>query len=153
MLAPWPTGQDPAPLIALARDALSERGEGFDVGASCGHAALPGDAPDTAEALRVADRRLYAEKNSGRISARVQSAGVLRRALNEWDAELGEHIDDVAALAAGVGRHLGLDDDEVERVATAAELHDIGKIAIPGRSCASRARSTITSGRSCAATR
>jgi diguanylate cyclase (GGDEF)-like protein len=131
VLAPWPAGQDPAPLIARGRDALSERGEGFNVGASCGHAALPGDAPDTAEALRVADRRLYAEKNSGRISARVQSAGVLRRALNEWDAELGEHIDDVAALAAGVARHLGLDDDEVERVATAAELHDIGKIAIP----------------------
>ncbi len=56
---------------------------------------------------------------------------MLRRALEAWDAELGEHTGDVAALAAGVARRLGLDDDEVERVATAAELHDIGKIAIP----------------------
>ena len=30
-----------------------------------------------------------------------------------------------------MARRLGLDDDEVERIATAAELHDIGKIAIP----------------------
>ena len=66
-----------------ARTALSEDGEGFMIGASAGHAALPGDAEDAEEALRVADRRLYAEKNSGRISARLQSAGVLRSALNE----------------------------------------------------------------------
>ena len=30
-----------------------------------------------------------------------------------------------------MARRLGLDDDEVERIATAAELHDVGKIAIP----------------------
>ncbi len=37
----------------------------------------------------------------------------------------------VATLAADVARRLGLDEDEVERVVIAAELHDIGKIAIP----------------------
>ena len=120
-----------AALVACARAALSEEGEGFNVGASCGHALLPTEAPDGAEALRVADRRLYAEKQGGRVSARVQSARVLRRALDEWDAELGEHTGDVAELARGVARRLELDDDEVERIATAAELHDVGKIAIP----------------------
>jgi two-component system cell cycle response regulator len=131
VLAPWPAGEDPAPLIDRARAALTEQGEGFSVGASCGHAALPADAPSAADALRVADRRLYAEKHSGRVSARVQSAGVLRRALDEWDADLGLHVDDVAGHAAAVAQHLGLDEEEVERVATAAQLHDIGKIAIP----------------------
>jgi two-component system cell cycle response regulator len=131
VLGPWPAGESPESLIERARDALSEEGDGFRVGASCGHALLPDEAPDAAEALRVADRRLYAEKNSGRISARIQSAQVLRRALEAWDAELGEHTGDVAVLASRVARRLGLDDDEVERIATAAELHDIGKIAIP----------------------
>ena len=79
----------------------------------------------------MADRRLYAEKNSGRVSARLQSAGVLRSALSEWDPELGGHADDVVEIAVQVARHLGLDEDEIERVAIAAELHDIGKIAIP----------------------
>ena len=68
-------------LIARARAALCEVGEGFKVGASCGHALLSVEAHDAVEALRVADRRLYAEKNSGRVSARAQSARVLRRAL------------------------------------------------------------------------
>ena len=131
VLAPWPAAEPPTALLERARAALCEDGEGFTVGASCGHAALPADASNAADALRVADRRLYAEKNSGRVSARAQSARVLRRALNECDATLGEHVDDVAGLAACVAQRLGLDHDEVERVATAAELHDIGKIAIP----------------------
>jgi diguanylate cyclase (GGDEF)-like protein len=131
VLGEWPAGEPTDPLVERARAALSEEGDGFKVGASCGHARLPDEAPDAAEAMRVADRRLYAEKNSGRVSARIQSAQVLRRALEAWDAELGEHTGDVAALAAQVARRLGLDDDEVERIATAAELHDVGKIAIP----------------------
>jgi two-component system cell cycle response regulator len=131
VLGAWPAGEPPDPLIARARTALSEEGDGFKVGASCGHALLRGEAPDAVEALRVADRRLYAEKNSGRVSARIQSAQVLRRALEAWDAELGEHTGDVAALASQVARHLGLEGDDVERIATAAELHDVGKIAIP----------------------
>jgi two-component system, cell cycle response regulator len=131
VLAARPRDEAPTRLIDLARAALSEQGEGFDVGASCGYVLLPDEAQSGADALRIADRRLYVEKHSGRVSARLQSARVLRRALDEWDPELGEHVDDVAGLAARVARRLGLDADEVERVATAAELHDIGKIAIP----------------------
>jgi two-component system cell cycle response regulator len=131
VLAGWPAGEPLDPLIDRARSALSEEGDGFKVGASCGHALLGEEAPDSAEALRVADRRLYAEKNSGRVSARIQSAQVLRRALEAWDSELGEHTGDVAALATRVARRLGLDDDELERIGTAGELHDVGKIAIP----------------------
>jgi diguanylate cyclase (GGDEF)-like protein len=131
VLAPWPAGEPPEPLIERARAALTERGDGFAIGASAGHAAMPGDADAPDEALRVADRRLYADKNSGRVSARLQSAGVLRSALSEWDPELSGHADDVVEMARQVAQHLGLDEDEVERVAIAAELHDVGKIAIP----------------------
>ena len=131
VLAAWPADRPPGPLLERARAALSEQGEGFSIGASAGHAALPADAEDAEEALRVADRRLYAEKYSGRVSARLQSAGVLRIAMSEWDPELTGHTDEVAVLAAEVARRLGLDEDEVERMAIAAELHDIGKIAIP----------------------
>ena len=131
VLAAWPAGRRPDRLVERARTALSEEGEGFMIGASAGHAALPGEAEDAEEALRVADRRLYAEKNSGRISARLQSAGALRGALNEANPELAGHTDEVVTLAMEVARRLDLDEDEIERVAIAAELSNIGKIAIP----------------------
>ena len=131
VLAPWPADRPPGALLETARTALSEQGDGFTVGASAGYAALPADARDAEEALRVADRRLYAEKNSGRVSARLQSAGVLRGALTEYDPELSGHNEEVAALAVTLAERLAMDEDEIERVAVAAELHDIGKIAIP----------------------
>jgi two-component system, cell cycle response regulator len=131
VLAAWPADQAPDALVQRAHAALCERGDGFAIGASAGYAMLPGDADDADEAMRVADRRLYAEKNSGRMSARLQSAGVLRSALSEWDPELAGHTNEVAALAIQVARSLGLDEDDIERVVIAADLHDIGKIAIP----------------------
>jgi two-component system, cell cycle response regulator len=131
VLAPWDADREPDTLIELARAALSSDGDGFKVGASCGFARIPAEGVEAAEALRVADRRLYAEKNSGRISALAQSKSVLLRAVDEWDADLGARGEAVARLAAGTARELGLDDEAIERVATAAELHDIGKIAIP----------------------
>ena len=127
-----PPSEPPTALIERARAALCEQGEGFTVGASCGHAALPAEASNAADALRVADRRLYAEKNSGRDLARGSRARACcdGRSTNAT-RDARRHVDDVARLAARVAQRLGLDHDEVERVAIAAELHDIGKIAIP----------------------
>jgi diguanylate cyclase (GGDEF)-like protein len=131
VLAPWFAERPPDRLIEIARSALSAVGDGFQVGASCGYARIPAEGIEASEVLRVADRRLYAEKNSGRVSALAQSKSVLLRAVGEWDADLSAHGEAVAQLAAGTARELGLDDEEIERIATAAELHDIGKIAIP----------------------
>ena len=131
VLAPWDADRAPDELIDRTRLALSTHGDGFKIGASCGFARIPEEAVEASEALRVADRRLYSEKNSGRISALAQSKSVLLRAVGEWDAELSAHGEAVARLAAGTARELGLDDEDIERIATAAELHDIGKIAIP----------------------
>jgi two-component system cell cycle response regulator len=56
---------------------------------------------------------------------------VLLRALAERNPDLGEHISGVAAMAEAVARRLGLDDEQVDQVRNAAELHDVGKVAIP----------------------
>jgi HD-GYP domain-containing protein (c-di-GMP phosphodiesterase class II) len=44
---------------------------------------------------------------------------------------LERYLDGVARLAAAVGRRLGLDAEEQDVLVRAAELHDIGKVAIP----------------------
>jgi diguanylate cyclase (GGDEF)-like protein/putative nucleotidyltransferase with HDIG domain len=57
----------------------------------------------------------------------------LAMALLERDRYTGEHSESVVEMARSVASTLGLDDLEVERVAMAALLHDIGKVAIPDR--------------------
>jgi diguanylate cyclase (GGDEF)-like protein/putative nucleotidyltransferase with HDIG domain len=57
--------------------------------------------------------------------------GALALALSERDRGTGEHAEKVVALAGAVARRMNLDAEEVERIAAAALLHDIGKVAVP----------------------
>jgi diguanylate cyclase (GGDEF)-like protein len=126
-----PGGDDPSALVESAAAALSESGEGFTIGCSYGSILLPEEAVEPAEALRIADQRMYAQKNAGRMSAGRQSKDVLLRALAERSPTLGGHLSGVADLAERTARRLGLPTAEVERIRHAAELHDVGKVAIP----------------------
>lgn len=119
------------PVIETAAAALSEQGDGFNIGCSFGAVSLPRETTDPDEALRLADQRMYAAKNAARESAGDQITNALWRALRERDAALGSHVDDVASLAEAVARRLALSDADVNLVSAAAKLHDIGKIAIP----------------------
>jgi diguanylate cyclase (GGDEF)-like protein len=118
-------------LVVLAIASLSEQGDGFDIKAGCGVVLLPEEANEVAVALRVADQRLYANKQGGRRSAGRQSTDVLLRALSERSPELGSHLHDVAELAGQVAARMGMADEEIDHLLQAAELHDVGKMAIP----------------------
>jgi diguanylate cyclase (GGDEF)-like protein len=115
----------------LAPAALVERGDGFEVTSSYGAVVIPEEATGSGEALLIADQRMYAHKNSGRATARRQSTDVLLRALAERHPTLEGHLGGVAHLAEAVGRHLGLEGEALDHVRVAAELHDVGKVAIP----------------------
>ena len=118
-------------LVLGAAGALSEHGEGFDIGCSYGAIELPREADDVAEALRIADQRMYAQKNAGRTSASRQSKDVLLRALAERNPELRAHLTGVADLAEATALRLAISHEIVEQVRHAAELHDVGKVAVP----------------------
>jgi diguanylate cyclase (GGDEF)-like protein len=124
------TGESHDPMVHGAASALSEHGDGFSIGCSHGAIALPLEADDAIEALRIADQRMYANKHAGRMSAGRQSKDVLLRALAERDPGLGTHAETVA-MAAATAEALGLTPDEIENVRHASELHDVGKVAIP----------------------
>jgi diguanylate cyclase (GGDEF)-like protein/putative nucleotidyltransferase with HDIG domain len=55
----------------------------------------------------------------------------LALALTERDRYTGEHSNAVIEMSAAVARYMGLRATEVERIRSAALLHDIGKVAIP----------------------
>jgi diguanylate cyclase (GGDEF)-like protein len=116
---------------AVSAAALRERGEGFAIAAAHGAVAIPAEAPTPEAALHIADLRMYSLKNSARPSSGIQSRDVLVRALAELRPQLGEHIDAVTVLAEDVARRLELPAHMVEQVGHAAQLHDVGKIAIP----------------------
>jgi diguanylate cyclase (GGDEF)-like protein len=120
-----------SPQVAAASAALSECGEGFDISASLGLVRLPEDADDTAVALQLADERMYSQKGSRRASAKRQTRDILLQVLGEREPALRDHMDHVAEYAAATARELGLTGELVDEIARAAELHDIGKIAIP----------------------
>jgi diguanylate cyclase (GGDEF)-like protein len=112
--------------------ALHERGEGFEVASSHGTVILPAEAGDPARALQLADQRLYAQKGVRRRQSTTQQVrDVLLQMVTERTPELRDHIDHVALFAQGVGRRLGLRAHELHDLVRAAELHDIGKMAIP----------------------
>jgi diguanylate cyclase (GGDEF)-like protein len=118
-------------VVAGAARALSERGEGFAVTAASGSVLMPSEAATTAEALRLADQRMYVDKAGSRGSAGEQSAGVLLRALAERHPRLGDHVAGVSDLAAKLARKLALPEDDIARAKLTGALHDIGKMAIP----------------------
>jgi diguanylate cyclase (GGDEF)-like protein len=118
-------------LVQRGVAALTDHGEGFSISAAYGVVRLPGEANEPSEALRLADQRMYAQKQSLRGNVVEQSSGVLLRLLGERDPELDGHAARVTALSAAVGARLELGDAELARLRLAASLHDIGKMAIP----------------------
>jgi diguanylate cyclase (GGDEF)-like protein len=117
--------------LGAAVAALREHGEAFAIGASYGTVALGEEASTPEEALQLADSRMYEHKNGGRLSAGSQSKAVLLRALSERYPDLDEHLDGVGETTAAVATALGLNPDCCEAIRHAADLHDIGKVAIP----------------------
>ena len=110
--------------------ALRERGEGFDVGSSFGAVILPEEAADASSALHVADERLYAQKHSRR-SGSTATMEALLDALSLREPDLLPHLDTVGSLALETGRRLRLGAPDLDELARAAQLHDLGKLAVP----------------------
>lgn len=123
---------DPCAQSAVA-EALTDRGRAFAVSAACGSVTFPQEAQDASIALEIADERLYAHKNGGRTrpDALQQTRDVLVQVLRERQPDLEHQLADVVELVRDVGRRLGLSGPELEEMARAAELHDIGKMAVP----------------------
>ncbi|HVR04571.1 MAG TPA: HD domain-containing phosphohydrolase [Solirubrobacteraceae bacterium] len=125
-------GPGDAALVQASVAALSESGPGFAIDASHGVVAIPPGGSEPAEVMQLADQRLYRCKDETREASAVQQLrDVLLQAFEERYPDLQEHQRGVGSLALTVGRRLGMSGEELDVLARAAELHDVGKIAIP----------------------
>ncbi len=118
-------------IIDGAAATLREEGEGFVISASQGSVLLPSEASTARAAMQVADRRMYADKAGERVSAGSQSRDVLLAALRERQPRLAEQAVDVAGLALAVADQLEMSAEERDETYRAAQLHEVGKMAIP----------------------
>jgi two-component system cell cycle response regulator len=125
-------GPTDAALVQASVAALSERGPGFSIGAAHGVVSISPQGSDPASIMQLADQRLYRRKDETREASAVQQLrDVLLQAFQERYPDLQEHQRGVGTLALAVGRRLGMIGEELDVLARAAELHDVGKIAIP----------------------
>jgi diguanylate cyclase (GGDEF)-like protein len=125
------TAARPDTVIAAAKDALQERGEGFEISCSAGTVNLPLEASDAAHALQLADQRMYAHKSDGRTSARSQVRDVLVRALEERGHGALDPLRDAGELSRKLAKRLALSSEQIDEVVRAAELRDVGMVSIP----------------------
>ncbi len=63
--------------------------------------------------------------------SRKQVVQCLARAAEYRDTETGNHVIRVGKYAGVIAKQLGFSEDEVSNIEMAAQLHDVGKIAIP----------------------
>jgi HD-GYP domain-containing protein (c-di-GMP phosphodiesterase class II) len=93
---------------------------------------LPLEATDVTHALHVADERLYSEKGMRRSTTLSrETTDALLQVLQERQPSLRDHLGEVAQLSVSLGERMGLSEEQIDELCRAAELHDIGKIAVP----------------------
>jgi diguanylate cyclase (GGDEF)-like protein len=98
---------------------LAEAAQGVDIARAEGGART---------AARCAD-----DLTAGRLPRHADVIEALSTALAERDRYTGDHSACVVDLTREVARALGLAEAEVERIAAAALVHDVGKVGIPDR--------------------
>ncbi|HEY7831370.1 MAG TPA: diguanylate cyclase [Solirubrobacteraceae bacterium] len=118
--------------VAASLAALCEQGPGFAIDAAHGVVSIPREVSEPAAIMQLADQRLYKRKDLSRESSAVhQLRDVLLQAFQERYPDLQEHQRGVGTLVLAVGRRLDMSAEDLDVLARAAELHDVGKIAIP----------------------
>ena len=113
-------------LCASAASALSESGDGFQIFCDVGQASLPTEAASAGAALELAARRASQHAAERHVKSGRRAPTDAMEALR-----LVRPRRDMAALATGIARELELPEAELEHIATAMHLCDVGNVAIP----------------------
>ena len=138
-------GSDEATTAAVAERCRDAIGGQCSIGVAAWHEGLDADG-----LLEQADRALMLAKRTGKGRVAIANPEVERElallqsrsgepaavqalaaAIEERDHYTHEHSEQVVHLSRGVAMMLGLPGDDVERIAHAALLHDVGKLAMP----------------------
>jgi diguanylate cyclase (GGDEF)-like protein len=119
------TEEHTAAVRTAACAALVEVGEGFVISASVGEAVIAEEAHTIGEALKLADHRAHAHRRA------IQGATDHQPPAEAIGASVPDSRFDASELATTVGRQMGIPSDQLDVLAAAAHLRDIGNMAVP----------------------
>ncbi len=118
-------------LLAASSSLQDEEGSDHLIGRSYGEVTIPDDADDPELALQIAGQRVAANKQRQQRSARRQAHAVLMAVLDSRRPELRAHLRAVAYRSISLSRRLGMDLEAIDDIFLAAELQDVGLLAVP----------------------
>jgi len=118
-------------LLSSSMAVNGEEGADVLVGRSYGEVVIPDQAERPELALQIAGQRVAAYKQRQQRSARRQAHAVLMAVLDARRPDLRSHLRSVAFRSISVSRRLGLHREEIDDIFLAAELQDIGLLAVP----------------------
>jgi diguanylate cyclase (GGDEF)-like protein len=81
--------------------------------------------------LNKAENRMYKNKITNRNSARSNVLSALLNTLREKSYETEEHSSRMKELCLKLGKKMGLQSSDLDRLSLLTSLHDIGKVTIP----------------------
>jgi diguanylate cyclase (GGDEF)-like protein/putative nucleotidyltransferase with HDIG domain len=124
------------------RRGVSDVASVLPVTVSLGVASYPTHGLNRDELLTKADAALYASKRAGKNRTTIAGADELPQPqvvdrhvhlhlLHDRDPDTVVHSVQVATIAVEIARALGVDDERLGALRTAAKLHDVGKIGVP----------------------
>jgi response regulator RpfG family c-di-GMP phosphodiesterase len=118
-------------VVEAGAAALVEHGEAFSITASYGAVSMPEEAHSSELALQLADRRMYAHKERRRTSPSEQTRAALQALLDERSPAASARHRELADLVWLLAERQGLGQPDLDHVVRAAELHDVGRAALP----------------------
>ncbi|MFO7941256.1 MAG: PAS domain S-box protein [Bacillota bacterium] len=104
---------------------------GVELSVALGAATKEDLAEEVESILRLAEERMYRSKTRDGRSVRGSILESLQRSLRETGCETEEHSSRVGQLSLAVAERVGIREEEREELVLLADLHDIGKIALP----------------------
>jgi two-component system, cell cycle response regulator len=124
-------GRELGEVVLAATGSLQSDDRDTAVGLSYGEVRIPAEAMDPDAAFQVVGRRLAAHRQRRHRSARRQAHAVLMAALGARDPELRDRLRIAAYRAIALARRFDLDRERIDDIALAAELQEIGLLAVP----------------------
>lgn len=118
-------------IILAATGSLRSNDNQLLIGSSYGEVTIPRETDDVEAAIQIAGQRLALHKQRQHGSARRQAQSVLMATLGARHAELRDELRLGAYRAISLARRLGVERDQIDDIAMAAELRCIGLLSVP----------------------